>query len=77
MKRIVLTAFMAGVVAMAGALSGLAGFWIAAGAALAGGFGWMLGGLPSGPSQSSGPGDSSGEVTAASDSGGDGGGGGE
>jgi hypothetical protein len=52
MKRIVLTTFFAGIVLIVGTAAGLAALWLASGVALAGGFGWMLGGLPGGPSGS-------------------------
>ncbi len=73
MKRIVLTIFFAGIVLLVGTASGLAAFWLAAGAALAGGFGWMLGGLPSGAGSDT----NTGNGPDGSDSGGDGGGGGK
>ncbi len=73
MKRLVLVTFLAGIVLVAGSAAGLAAFWLAAGTALAGGFGWMLGGLPSGPGSESHTGDGH----DGGDSGGDGGGGGK
>jgi hypothetical protein len=38
------------VVLVVGGTSGLGTVWLVGGTVLAGGFGWMLGGLPSGPS---------------------------
>lgn len=50
MKRILLAAGMGGAILFIGALSGLGTFGLVAVTAMAGGFGWVLGGLPSGPS---------------------------
>jgi hypothetical protein len=41
---------MGGFVLLVGAISGLGTIWLLGGAALAGGFGWMLGDLPTGAS---------------------------
>ncbi len=71
MKRILLTVSLAGIALFVGAVSGLATLWLVVGGALAGGFGWMLGGLPSGPSTADNTG------AGGADGGGDGGGGGE
>jgi hypothetical protein len=50
MKKILLALGLVLVVLVAGGSSGLGTIWLAGAAVLAGGFGWMLGGLPSGPS---------------------------
>lgn len=70
MKRFALATILGGIVLLVGAAAGLAAFWLAAGTALAGGFGWMLGGLPSGPGAES----QAGNGPDGGDSGGDGGG---
>lgn len=49
MKRILLAGFFGIVVLAVGSVAGLATLWLLAGTALAAGFGWMLGGMPSGP----------------------------
>jgi hypothetical protein len=74
MKRVLLTALFGGVVLVVGGASGLAFVWLAGGAALAGGFGWMMGGLPGGASGAEGGGGHDG--SGSHDSGGDSGGGG-
>jgi hypothetical protein len=79
MKRLALTVLFGGVVLVAGGSSGLGTAWLIGGAALAGGFGWYLGGTPPGPSGPEahiGNGPVDGPV-GGSDSGGDGGGGGQ
>ena len=77
MKRVLLAAGMGGIVLFAGAISGLGPIALLAGAALAGGFGWFLGGTPTGPSTPgphTGAGDGGqGIATAESGGGGDGG----
>jgi hypothetical protein len=50
MKRILLALGLVLLVLVVGGSSGLGTVWLAGGAVLAGGFGWMLGGLPTGPS---------------------------
>jgi hypothetical protein len=75
MKRVMLAAGMGGLVLAVGAISGLGTIGLVAGTALAGGFGWMLGGLPSGPSEPgphTGNGDGGGSG-GGNDGGGDGG----
>lgn len=74
MKRMLLAVLFGGVVLAVGGASGLALFWLAGGAALASGFGWMLGGLPGGASGAEGG--SGHDGGGSGDSGGDGGGGG-
>jgi hypothetical protein len=49
-KKPLFAAAFAGVVLRVGTASGLATAWLIGGAFLAGGFGWMLGGTPAGPS---------------------------
>lgn len=50
MKKPLFAAAFAALVLLVGSASGLATVWLVGGAVLAGGFGWMLGGAPSGPS---------------------------
>jgi hypothetical protein len=65
MKRVLIVGGIGGIALLVGAAGALATLRLPAGTALAGGFGWMIGGLP--------PGEGGGEVSG----GGDGGGGGE
>ena len=51
MRRPLFAAGFGAIALLVAAASGLAAIWLAAGTALAAGFGWMLGGLPSGASR--------------------------
>lgn len=73
MKRIGLALLFGAVVLLVGGLSGLATFWLLLGTALAGGFGWLLGGAPGGPGQESHGGAGAGETGGGGEGGGGGG----